>query len=893
MSKNSDLKNNKPTPSPEADYFSDSPWSFGSEEVVEAFKTTLSGLTIVEADERLKQFGPNLIANSEEVGIWKVWCRQFRSLIVVLLAVAAIFSAVVGDWVEAVAVLVVIIINAMIGFITEWRALVSMDALKRLTRQNVRVSRGGMETIVSAENIVPGDLVVLEAGDMVPADLRLVEANLLQADESSLTGESVPVEKSTSPVPVDTILAERQSMLFRGAKICMGNGKGIVTATGLRSELGKISELLQEVKSENTPLEKQLSRLAHRLIWVTLGMTLLVTLTGILSGRDIELMIQTGVALAVAAVPEGLPVVATIALARGLWRMAERNALINRLSAVETLGATDVICTDKTGTLTENHMTVTSVWGLYDEKSNPVASETASDSMRDVLLAAACCNNASIHQNPNHNSGDPLEIGLLEGARKIGIDSSREGTIPLRVSEVPFNTVRRMMATVHKVGGSETVYVKGAPEAVIASCSGSVEKPNSIGEEDRKHWIERNESMARSGLRVIAVATKTDDEGSDPFTNLQLLGLIGLHDPPRADIAGSVADCNHAGIRMVMITGDQAPTAEAVAKSIGLPLITTLTGAEVDQMDFTSESDRSKLLAANVIARATPTQKLSLVRLYQEEGRTVAMTGDGVNDAPALKQADIGIAMGKRGTDVARDAAAMILRDDAFTSIVAAVRQGRTIFENIRKFAVYLISCNSSEILIIGLATLFSEKLPLLPLQILFLNLVTDVFPALALGVTKPSGEVLNRKPRPKTEPVLRNSDWMKILWQAVLIAISTLGSFYFATYRLGMSESEAVTVSFLTLAIAQLFHVFNMRSAEESFFRSSVWKNPWVWAATFLCLTLLALACYAPELSAVLGLRPPTPSDLMLVFGFALFPLTAEWIRVYFSNGSRRKAAN
>ena len=859
--------------------FPEAPWSLAPGAVVEAFATSGSGITEEESRKRLETFGPNSIAEGEKASAWDIWCRQFQSLIVALLVVAAIVSAVVSDWIEAVAVLVVVLVNAIIGFCTEWRANVSMDALKKLTRQSVRACRDGVEVMLPSEKLVPGDLVILEAGDIVPADLRLVEAHLLQADESSLTGESVPIRKTTSAVPGETVLAERESMLFRGAKISDGNGKGIVTATGLHSELGRISQMLEGVKPDDTPLEKKLGRLSYRLIWITLGMTLLVTVSGILTGRDIAVMIQTGIALAVAAIPEGLPVVATIALARGLWRMAERNALINRLAAVETLGATEIICTDKTGTLTENHMTVTAVWGVGSEKGEAVDTNGVSIAGREALLAAALCNNANLHPDTEKHSGDPLEVALLEGARKTGIDLATEKSKRPRTDEVPFDTVRRMMATTHSNGDGKTIYVKGAPEAVFASCTGFLKSPNSSGENSWQQWNHRNESMASSGLRVIGVAKKTRN-GGDPFADLQFVGLIGLLDPPRHDVAAAIADCTRAGIRTVMLTGDQAPTAEAIAGFIGIRSLKTLQGADIDRMDLSAPDDRHRILEANVIARATPAQKLSLIRLYQEEGKTVAMTGDGVNDAPALKQADIGVAMGLRGTDVARDAASMILRDDAFSTIVAAIRQGRTIFDNIRKFVVYLISCNSSEILVVGAATLFSQVLPILPLQILFLNLVTDVFPALALGVTKPSGEVLHRNPRPKSEPILRRQDWLVIAWQAGLIASATLGAFFVAIYHLGQSTTEAITVSFLTLAVTQLLHVFNMKSDGESFFGSTVWRNRWVWGAIGLCFVLLAAACYVPILANVLGLRVPTTEDLTLVFTFALLPLLAEWIR-------------
>lgn len=863
--------------------FDSKPWSLPPDRVAESFDTGEMGLSSIEANARLKDFGENIIADSTRESAWEIWWRQFKSLIVALLLGAAIVSALVGDWVEAVAVIVVVIVNAAIGFFTELRAVTSMDALRRLATHSTRVVRDGRTQKIDSRLLVPGDIVVIEAGDIVPADIRITEANSLQVDESSLTGESIPIRKSSAPVSLETILAERESMLYGGATVSNGNGKGIVTATGLGSELGKISEMLDHVKTTSTPLERQLGQLGYRLIWVTLALTVLVGTVGILSGRDPSLMIQTAIALAVAAIPEGLPVVATIALARGLWRMAKRNALINRLSAVETLGATTVICTDKTGTLTENRMSVAAVWPWDGDCSEVVSKGSPDCSARTVLEYTALCNNASLDSEEGKHSGDPLEIALLEGALAASIDIGATAERLPRTAEIPFDTETRMMATIHAGKDGTQVIVKGAPEAVLAQCRESSSNLNTKEGDGRSLWQQRNESMASKGLRVIAVASKSTDsqeEAGDTYSRLTFRGLIGLIDPARKDVAAAVADCIRAGIKMVMITGDQAATAEAVAMQIGMPEIETLLGSEIDVMDLTDKDEKAKLLRANVIARATPSQKLILIRAYQETGLTVAMTGDGVNDAPALKQANIGIAMGLRGTDVARDAAAMVLRDDAFSSIVAAIRQGRTIFENIRKFVIYLISCNTSEILIVGAATLFSQTLPILPLQILFLNLVTDVFPALALGVTRSSGEVLDRPPRLRSESILRRSDWFLICWQALLIAAATLGAFAFAIGRLEQSPSEAITVSFLTLAVAQLFHVFNMRSPGESFFGGGVFRNYYVWAALLLCFGLLAAASYVPYLASVLELRQPSPTDLQVIFGFAILPVLLEWIR-------------
>jgi Ca2+-transporting ATPase len=724
-----------------------------------------------------------------------------------------------------------------------------------------------MHSIPSAD-LVPGDLVIVEAGDIVPADLRIFTANLLQSDESSLTGESVPIRKQIEPVAGDTPLAERVSMLFRGARVTEGTGVGIVTATGIHSELGKISELVSHAERKSTPLEQQLDRLGRRLIRLALVLTAVLAVVGVLAGREPATMIQTAIALAVAAIPEGLPVVATIALARGLWRMAERNALINRLSAVETLGSTGIICTDKTGTLTENRMTVSVVWPPDADTEIKLSQDGADSETVCAILETGClCNNAQLATDDEPAAGDPLEVALLEIARDMGVDPDRIIGSNERVGEIPFDAVTRRMATICRHGETVRFAVKGAPEAILPLCFES--------EKDIECWEKRNEELASRGLRVIALAGKSgSDAEEDPFSGLVFQGLVGMIDPPRPDVPAAIRACLSAGVKVVMITGDQAPTARAIAREVGLGSGDVLTGAKLGTLDPSVPEDRAAILEAIVISRATPSQKFDLVSLYQEEGEVVAMTGDGVNDAPALKQADIGIAMGLRGTDVARESAAMVLRDDAFPSIVAAIEQGRTIFSNIRKFVTYLISCNLSEILVVGLAMLFAAKLPILPLQILFLNLVTDVFPALALGVTKAHGNVLSHPPRPKSERVLRRKEWIRVIRQAFVISGATLGAFYYSIVGMGKTAEEAVTVSFLTLAIAQLVHVFNMAESEERYFTSVIVRNPMIWAAHGICLVLLAVACFHPLVAEVLGLRPPELIEWGVIAGFSSAPL-------------------
>jgi P-type Ca2+ transporter type 2C len=822
---------------------SDAPWARPPEEVLRAQGVDAArGLGVREVLERRARHGPNRLRAARRRSAWSILLRQFASLIVVLLAAAAAVAFAMRDWVEGVAILAVIAINAAIGFFTELRAVRSMEALHRLGQASARVRREGAMREVPAAELVPGDIVVVEAGDVVTADLRLLKGSKLQANESALTGESAPVEKHERAVAADTPLAERDSMLYKGTALTRGAGEAVVVGTGLDTELGRITSLVEETEATATPLERRLDRLAHRLVWVTLVLAAAVAAAGLATGRELGLTIQTAIALAVATIPEGLPVVATIALARGMWRMARRNALINRLSAVETLGATAVICTDKTGTLTENRMTVQR-FALREGRSE-----------KEALEIGVLCNNAE------GEVGDPMEVALLAAAGKAGIDRAALLAGLPRAREEAFDPETRMMATFHRTNAGLRIAIKGAPEAVITACT--------LDESEKKAWLRSNEALAAEGLRVLGLATAVAaDESADPYGAPALVGLVALRDPPREDVREAIARCRAAGIRVVMVTGDQAVTARAIAEAVGLGKdLEVLPGSALGPSEKLSEEERQNLLRANVFARVSPRQKLDLIDLHQRSGAVVAMTGDGVNDAPALKKADIGIAMGKRGTQVAREAAAMVLTDDAFASIVAAMEQGRVIFDNIRRFVLYLLSCNVSEVMVVGLASLAAAPLPILPLQILFLNLVTDVFPALALGVGKGDPHVMRRAPRPASEAILERRHWIAIAIYGALITAATLGAFVVALLVLDLGERAAVSVSFLTLAFAQLWHVFNMGAL----------RNPWVWGALGLCVALLAGAVYVPLFAEVLHVVRPDGSAWLVILGFSALPLVA-----------------
>jgi Ca2+-transporting ATPase len=848
------------------------------------------GLSTENVQKRHHIFGKNELRTIQKESIAHIFIRQFESILVLLLVVATLISFAFGKILEGVAIAAVILINTILGFYTEWKAVRSMEALHQLTRVTTKVRRNGEVQTISAEELVPGDVVVVEAGDIVTADMRLVEASRLQANESALTGESLPVTKSLSPVE-SAPLAERTNMLYKGTAVTRGSGEGVVTGTGMQTELGKISALIDTEAKKETPLQNRLEQLGHNLVWVTLAIVVIVGITGIVRGKDILLMIETAIALAVATVPEGLPMVATMTLARGMWRMARKHALINRLSAVETLGSTTIICTDKTGTLTENQMTVTTIalshttvevsgTGLNTEGSFQVHQENreVDSTLEKALQIAVLCNNASL--NDEFTVGDPTEVALLVAGKKAGI--SREDIIRSypEVREISFDPAVTMMATYHRLKTEYMVAVKGAPEAVLRACT-SVLTPQgitSLTEKETKRWHHTNQSMADNGLRVLAVATKSVESSfEEPYEALTLVGLLGLMDPPREDVKPSIEACQRAGIRIIMVTGDQAATATYVGKTLGLlneqgDMVEGEALPE-DIKNLTKE-ERDHLASVSLFARVTPAQKLTLVDIHQERDEIVAMTGDGINDAPALQKADIGVAMGKRGTQVAREAADMILQDDNFSTITSAVEQGRIIFTNIRKFIYYLLSCNISEILVIFLASLLFTHLPVLPLQILFLNVVTDIFPAFALGWGHGSAHIMELPPRNPKTPVLTGKHWAGISLYSVFITISVLSAFSLALFEYHMEISRVVTISFLTLAFAQLWHVFNMREKGSSLLKNEVTINRYVWGALLLCTGLLLAATYLPGLSTVLHTVSPGSTGWMIVLCMSVIPL-------------------
>jgi len=867
-------------------------------EVLGALSVTREqGLAETEVRRRLGLYGENVLRTRAAASVWRILLNQFESPVVILLGAVAILTFVLSDWQEGVAIAVVLAINALIGFVTEIRAVRSMEALRKLGGQSARVRRDGRVRMLQANELVPGDIVLLEGGDMVAADMRLVEASNLASDESTLTGESVAVDKSVDPAGPDAMLAERSSMLFKGTAITRGSAEAVVTATGLATQIGRISELVMEADSGSTPLEKRLEKLSGQLIWVIVVLAAIVGIVGILRGGDPFMMVKSAVALAVAGIPEGLPIVATMALARGMWRMARYNAVIRRLAAVETLGATTVILTDKTGTLTENRMVARILWlpdGRIEidhatrsfARTGAAADPDGDPGLRAALEVAVLCNNATLGDGDDGDdarggdTGEPTELALLGAGRLAGLEHDDLVRRFPEIAEYAFDTTIKMMATVHEGADRAFAAVKGSPEAVLDAADRIAGEGGDapLDEAARDLWLDYTRQLASEGLRVLGLARRRLEPGGGfSYEGLTFLGLVGLYDPPRGDVREAIRGCRKAGIRVVMVTGDHAVTASSIAGRVGLSdgdTANVFEGHKLGAVDAMDDGERDRLFRADVFARVTPAQKLDLVAAYQSAGEIVAMTGDGVNDAPALQKADIGIAMGTRGTQVAREAADMVLRDDSFPTIVHAMREGRVIFGNLRRFIAYLMSCNLSEILVVSLAVLTGLPLPLLPLQILFLNLVTDVFPAFALGAGEGGSDVLNRPPRDPKEPLISRRTWRVIVVHGCLITAATLGALVTARVWLELDSRAATTVSFLTLAFVQLWQVFNMRSPRACVFDNQVTRNPYVWMALLLCTAILLAAVYLPVLSGPLEIVHPDATAWGVILGFSLAPL-------------------
>jgi Ca2+-transporting ATPase len=868
--------------------------AFSVEEILLEFQTNpRDGINQSEAENRTKEFGLNIYETKKQKSVLLMFFMQFKSPIVYLLLFAATVTLYFQHYIEAMAILAVILINALIGFFMELQARNSMKALKEMDVTFSKVIRDKKIREIPSEKIVPGDIILLDAGDIIPGDARLIESNELQCDESSLTGESLPTEKNTEKLLKETVIGDRSNMVFKGTSVTNGNGKAVVTGTGKHTQLGIITTLVESSEEQETPLDIQIQILSKKLIWITLALTSVFAITGFIQGKSWLLILETSIALAVAAFPEGLPIVATVALSYGMLLMAKRNAIVKKLSAVETLGSTNVILTDKTGTLTENKIYVDTI--SFQEETvkasinNNVLSFENGDVYKSKLafhklrLVGALCNNAFTKDENGETElvGDPIEISLLQLANSSGTSSDELKMQFERIDETPFSSETKMMGTLHKSREGYFVAAKGSAEHLLKKCS-KVQTNSTITElsdEKRKIIHSEAEKMATDGLRVLGFAFREENEinKEDYLNSLVFVGMIGFLDPPRMDIKEAMLLCRKAGIKIVMITGDHPLTALNIAKKVGLvdeSEQSVITGADIPPMESLSVEWNKKILSTAVFARTTPKQKLEIVSIYQDAGNIVAMTGDGINDAPALKKADIGIAMGIRGTQVAKETASIVLKDDSFISIERAVAHGRAIFDNIRKFVVYLVSCNLSEILIVTALGFIAPASTLLPLQILFLNMVTDVFPALALGLSKGDKGVMERPPRDPGSFIVSKKDWIAVYLYSILITLAVIVAITYCKQTISADHNIVNNVAFLTLAFAQIFHVFNMSSKRSHMLVNEITKNKFVWLAVIICISLLLLVYALPQMRLVLGLERLSVELWLMSILFGLIPL-------------------
>jgi len=856
------------------------------------------GLDPAEAAARLARAAPRPLQQAERPRWLRLLVRQFESVLILILAVAAVVSVLIGDVADAIAIVAILALNGVLGFVQEWRAESAVRALRRMLAPGCKVLRDGAPCDVAADSLVPGDVVILEAGDRIPADLRVVESATLRVDESALTGEWQPVAKGVEPVPIEAPLAERRSVVWMGTSVTSGSGRGIVTAIGGDTEFGRIAALTQSVETGRSPLQQSLARLGRQVGALALAVSLLVAATGWWLGRPLLEMFMTAVSLAVAVVPEGLPAVVTITLAVGIRDMSRRGALLRRLSAAESLGQAGVICTDKTGTLTQGEMTVQTVWlaagvvrvggvGYAPEGGFEADGRAIDPASRPDLLAlarsAVLCNHAIVEARDDEwcAIGDPTEAALVTFARKAG--EARPANLVLR-AEHPFDSDRkRMSVVVTEADGDGALHVKGAPEVIIDRCTsirdGSAERP--FRAEDRARAVAACETLAEQGLRTLAVARRpqlavdelpVDAEAAE--RDLTLLGIVGIFDPPRSEVSGAVALARSAGIKVLVITGDAVATARTVSQSIGLSGAHVMSGAEFDSLHA---AELQELLEGDVVfARTTPEHKLRIVEFLQQQGHVVAMTGDGVNDAPALKKADVGVAMGIRGTDVARGASDVVLTDDNFASIIAAVEQGRRQLDNIKKFAGNLLSSNFGEVFAIVGNIVSGSPLIFLPVQILWINLVTDGLTSIALGVEPPEPGVMRRAPRAPGDPILSRARLAALLAMGVYVGIATLWLFEMALDR-GADLARARTLAFTALIILEVVNSLNFRGLDAPLRRLELFGNPWLLLAMAVSIGLQALAVYTPVGREILHLAPLHAADWWLLGAISLPLLLAS----------------
>lgn len=847
-------------------------------DVMTQLKTPREGLTEAEAEKRLTEYGFNELRKAKGRGVLTIFLDQFKELLVLVLIAATLISFLLGETTDAYIILIIVILNAFMGLAQEYKAEKAIERLRELSSPEATVLRDKEVRNIPARLVVPGDIILLESGDFIPADARLMEAPYLKVEEASLTGESVPSTKMTAPLP-DVSVPDRKNMVYAGTIITDGRGKAVVTETGMNTEIGKIAEIIQTMKMEKTPLQEKLEGFSKYLTIGIAGFCALIFVLGALRGEPIFEMFLTAVSLAVAAIPEGLPAIVTIVLALGVQVMIKRNALMRRLKAVETLGSATIICSDKTGTLTRNEMMVSQI--LVEGKLYTVTGEGYSsegtfyrghieaepdETLSLVLEIGALCNDA--HIKDEKVIGDPTEGALVVSAEKAGINKEELENQFKRIKEIPFSSERKKMTIVYQKDGKFNIYIKGAPDVILESCTHVLEGSVSpLTEEKKEEILIVYHEMASKALRALGMAYKQVDKipenDEDIERDLIFVGIQGMRDDPRPEVKHAVAVCKKAGIKSMMITGDFVTTAAAIAKEIGITG-KAITGKELESIS--AEGLEQQIEDIGIVARVSPEHKTRIVDALKKKGHIVAMTGDGVNDAPSLKMADIGIAMGITGTDVAKEAADMILTDDNFASIVRAVEEGRHIYDNILKFIYFLLSCNIGEIFVLFFAILLGFPRPLIPVQILWMNLVTDGLPALALGVDPAEKGIMERKPRDPQESIFAKGRGRSIVEVGLLMSIVVLVGFYF----FGRDTEHARTLAFSTLVFAQLFHTVNCRSEEKSVFKVGFFTNKYLVGAVFLSAILQVSVVHAPVLQPLFGTVSLGIYDWVLIVGLS-----------------------
>jgi len=846
---------------------------------MELLNSNSLGLTEDEASVRLQLHGPNELQEGNRKTIWSMFFQQFKDVMIIVLLMAAVIAGFMGEWADTAIIAVVVLINAVLGVSQESKAEKALAALKKMSSPYAKLQRNSSVQLHKSEEIVPGDIVLVEAGDYIPADFRLIEAVNLKIEEAALTGESVPVDKTSEAIEQpDIVIGDRKNMAYLGTSVTYGRGTGVVIATGMNTAVGEIAVHLNSVVSEETPLQKKLRELGKYLSIAVVIIAVIIFAAGVLQDRNIIEMLLTAISLAVAAIPEGLPAIVTIVLAVGVQKMAKRNSIIRKLSAVETLGSTEIICSDKTGTLTLNQMTVKEVYTseqLFDNDEKACHKDT----LELLMQAMTLCNDTKVTRIDSHNIttlGDPTETALIHYASAQGFHKDiLEKTMP-RISEIPFDSNRKLMTTINQVNGISRIMTKGAPDILLGRCNQIIinGQVHIINDRIIKEINEANHTMADKALRVLALAYKDSETVVESPTteitenDLIFLGLVGMIDPPRPEAQQAVKICQEAGIRAIMITGDHRDTAAAIATELGIirDASEVLTGNDLDKIeerDFLKQVEKY-----SVYARVSPEHKVRIVRAWKQNNKVVAMTGDGVNDAPALKAADIGVGMGITGTDVAKGVSDMVLSDDNFATIILAVEEGRKIYSNIRKAIQFLLSANTGEVLTLFIATMLNWSI-LFPIHILWINLVTDTFPALALGMEEGEADIMKQKPRDSSASIFAEGMGTNILYQGLLQAILTLGAYYTGICWYG--QEIAVTMAFATLGLIQLAHAFNVRSSTKSIIELGPLTNKYLLGATLISTILMVSVIVTPGLNQIFRLTHLNSDQWGIVVGLSL----------------------